>query len=299
MAVIDRNGNWRGKVGNNVYRTVGSTQVVQIKPSNVRQTTATRESALEFGLASSAAMDIRYIISPAFHTTDRGMPNRLTNCIRRCMSLSGKKRGERDIHDGDVSVFKGFQFNKNSPLSTVLLAKPLVNLTDDRKVQVGIPGFNTRTDLKRPSMPYSGINLQIMVTAFHFRSGYSEYLGFKEQWIGRGVVLSPSVEWKSEKEVPPGSLVLVTVSLNAESENCMRKDSVNTKEWSPAEIVEAFQIPQGETPLLELSGRTLTPGEAEGRHLVEFINEPLMKMRLAYDGNLYFEKIRALRNGEW
>ncbi len=109
MAIIDTRGRLHGKIGPVVYRTVGNTNIAQIKAAKVRQTYATKESAIEFGLASNTAKVIRKALYPLTYTADGGMINRLNTAVLKCIKTAeGKEKGERDLHDADLRPLEGF-----------------------------------------------------------------------------------------------------------------------------------------------------------------------------------------------
>ena len=296
MAVIDIQGRWHGRAAGLVYRSVGGRNIVQGRPRKFKQTVATRESGLEFGLASNTARIMREVLWPAYHSIDKGMVNRFTSTvlksIRGCQELG---RGERDLHNGDLSYLQGFQFNKNSPLSEVLPGRPEVIICDDGKPELHLPSFTLGYDVKCPMRDYKGLKVRFMATAFHFRSEYYEYLDCRDVWVDSGFRLSEQV-WKVEKELPPGSLILLTVSLFAVATKKFSDMMLNSKEWSPGEIVYAMQVPQGDAEVLEReyidgNGRDGSPE----RPVIERTGSPFEKMPLgSYSGRDIFWKFRRL-----
>ena len=108
MAIIDKKGALHGSVSNIVYRTWRDLNVVQTKPSRVKQTLSSKEAGLEFGLCSSTARVMREAFCWAYKGCDGGMVNRFTSAVRKSVLASPKKRGERDIHAADLSFLKVF-----------------------------------------------------------------------------------------------------------------------------------------------------------------------------------------------
>jgi len=90
MAKVDKKGFLHGKVGPVVYSVKWQQQFVSEKATDVKQTSATKESALEFGLASSSAFVIRDAFSSTCFMSDPGMINRLNVAVLRC--IKGKKK---------------------------------------------------------------------------------------------------------------------------------------------------------------------------------------------------------------
>ncbi|WP_374165594.1 hypothetical protein [Arcticibacter sp. MXS-1] len=297
MAIVDKKGGLHGTVAHVVYRTVGDLQVVQSRPRRFKQTLATRESGVEFGLGSNTACIIRNVMESAYHSVDRGMGNRLTATVLKCIRSSKEKfRGERDIHDGNPSFLKGFQFNANSPLSEVLEVRPVVSTTPEGKVQIRIPAFDSHRQLHNAPAQCSNYTLRLLATAFHFRSEYSEYLDYHDIEFARGSYLEEQV-WTLDKELPAGCLVLLSVSLFALNRTRLSTMVVNTPEWSPAEVVEAIQVPQGDQEMLDpdyIGGKNLW--KHPEREPYKRTGSPFEKYPLtAYHGKDLFSKIERHR----
>lgn len=296
MAIIDKDGFIHGAVGTVVYRKVGSRKIVQSKPGKVKQTEATRESGLEFGLASSTARIIRKVMWPAYHTPDKSMPNRLTTRILKCINGSKTKgRGERDIHDGDLSYLTGFQFNKNSPLNEVLKVRPVLSTGTDGKPMITLPAFNSEADVVCPIKAYNGYTLRFMAVAFDFRSEYYEYLGCQDVWTYRGLDV-PAQRWTIDKELPAGSFILFSVSLVAGSKKTFGETTQNTKEWDPCEIIGVMEVPQATVEITEpkdIAGAT--DGETDVQPVGETDRALKMRPMNSYFGKDFFVKITKMR----
>lgn len=304
MATIDKQGRVHGKAGPLVYRTIGEINVVQSRPRRFKQTQATRESGIEFGLASNTARIMREALWPVFYSPDKGMVNRFTSRILKCIRGSQTKgRGERDLHDGDLSYLAGFQFNKNSSLQQALQVRPEVQVAADGRPEVRVPSFNSDHDIRCPMNRYSGITLRLTATAFHFRAGYYEHLASRDVWVDYGATM-PGQVWKVEKELPAGSIVLVTVSLIMSMNKTFSDQTLNTKDWSPAEILYAVQVPQGEEevqkPEFTYTGdpyekKPLNAYRGEATlSLIQRIREKVQKAEVKKDAALY-EKVEKLR----
>ena len=296
MAVKDVNGRLHGRVGSVIYRTIGTTEVVQSRPRKFKQTLATRQSGLEFGLGSNTARILRQMLWPVYHSVDRGMANRLTSSVLSCIrACKDKACGERDLHDGELSYLRGFQFNRNSPLSKVLRVRPEVKMAADGKPEICIPAFNEHTDLQCPVGRYEGITIRFMAVAFHFRSEYCQYLGYQDVWIDRRAAVDRQV-WKVEKELPAGSIVLLTVSLIAGTEKLSSPVTLNSKEWSPAEIVDVIKVSQGDAALLSAEYINKLAGRDEQDPSLPASEPLLTKHPMAcYWGKSIFGKVQRLR----
>ncbi len=255
MAIVDRSGKVRGAISNLIYRSYRSLNIIQSRPAKVKQTTATKESGLEFGLCSNAACEIRKAFNPAYSGYDGAMINRFTGLVRKGLqACTSKERGYRDMHDADLSFLEGFQFNANSPLDKVLKVKPVASL-EENAIRVSLPAISVRRDIKWPPNALK-CTLRIVAISFDFRKQVFSYLGCKESTLKETDSYSAQ-EWLIEGPLPQGRIVLLSMSLHAYSNSYFDNQvSLNSKEWSPAEIIGAWHIPSDEEqPEIQLNNR--------------------------------------------
>ncbi|WP_207424420.1 hypothetical protein [Desertivirga brevis] len=246
MAIIDKKGILHGPVDNIVYRYYRGMQIAQMKPTKVKQTVASKEASLEFGLAASAAASIRAVFSRVFKGNDGGMANRLTAVtLKSIKTATHKRRGERDVHDGDPDMFSGFQFNLNSQVEDCLRVKPQVQFNDDGKLFVHIPAFSAK-DLRGPGADHFVI--RFLAVSFNFKSSIASYLSSKEIKIKQGEGFE-GAEIEILESLPPGRLVLLGMFIHAYK--CDHFDGytrINNKTWSPGGIIGGWQAPAQEEP---------------------------------------------------
>ncbi len=243
MAIIDKKGYIRGRIGNLVYRKVGDTNIIQSRPAKVRQTTATKESALEFGLASSTAKVLRYMFAGLSHYADGGMINRMNQCVLQAIrNGGGATRGQRDLHQGDLSLLEGFQFNKNSPLNEILPFMPTVSVAEEGSVRVILPAM----DSEELGWLYGaeGCSLRFTVMSVDFKKQYYQLLGHHELDVRKGKVIE-QLEWNTPERAEKGSIVLVALSAVFHTPDGIRHDGIilNDKDFFPAAIVAALHTP--------------------------------------------------------
>lgn len=248
MAIIDSKGRLHGKLGNVVYRTVGKTAIVQSKAGEVKQTAATKQSAMEFGLASNCSKIIRTAFFPLTYTADGGMINRLNGAVLKCIKNSeNQKRGERDLHDGDLKFLEGFQFNRYSPLNSALKIRPIAELDSSNRIRVQIPAFKDIADLLHPIHSQSCV-LRLMILAINFRDDYYQYTSYIDIEIAKRELFLGH-EWRPEEVLPSGSIAFVSASLHYYGASGMVEEaiSLNSRECSPAELLAAFKVPPAES----------------------------------------------------
>ena len=242
MAIIDSRGRIRGPIHNLVYRVVGKKNIIQSRSRNIKQTAATQASGLEFGLASTSACVIRHAFSPIVRWSDSGMINRWTQAVLKSIRGSrSKQRGERDLHDGDTTYLQGFQFNTSSPLTEVLSVRPTVAADQQGMLSIHLPAFKEYGDIKGPKDP-SLCKLRLLVVAFHFKEESYEYLRYEEIEIPRSGTVAAQT-WQIDTRVVPGNLILVGMSMDFYGIDYLTGAAgMNSKDYSPAEIIGAFQV---------------------------------------------------------
>lgn len=244
MAIIDKKGFIRGRIGNTVYRKVGDTNIIQSRPARVRQTAATKESALEFGLASSTAKVLRHMFAGLSHYADGGMINRLNNTVLNAIrNGNGATRGQRDLHQGDLSLLTGFQFNRNSPLDETLLVMPDVLLEEDGSVKIMMPAINSGELCWLADA--NSCSLRFTVMAVDFRKQYHQLLGHHEVEMQKTKTLE-RMEWTAPERAEKGSIILVALSVVFHTPDGIRHDGImlNDKSFYPAAIVAALHAPE-------------------------------------------------------
>ncbi|WP_207534593.1 hypothetical protein [Desertivirga arenae] len=246
MAIVDKKGVLHGPVDNILYREYRGMQIAQIKPAKVKQTLASKEAGLEFGLAATTAASIRAVFLPGYKANDGAMANRLTTTtLKSIRAAIHKRRGERNIHDGDPNMFSGFQFNKNSPLDECLRVNPQVRTTEEGRIVVKLPAF-TENELRGPAKGYYVIRL--MAVSFNFKTSLASYLSSKEIKINYGKGFE-GAEIEVLESLPPGRLVLLGMFVHAYNWDTFDGYTrLNSKTWSPGAIIGGWQAPEQEEP---------------------------------------------------
>ncbi|WP_069658059.1 hypothetical protein [Arcticibacter eurypsychrophilus] len=246
MATIDNKGMIHGTAGSVIYRAYRGKNIIQGKAKTFKQTEKTIRSATEFGLSSSAAAVIRVAFEPAYFFKDGTAAYRSTQLVYRSIlnSASGEK-GKRDLHDGDLSLLRGLDFNANSKLHEVLKMSHSVSKSEEGMVSVNLGSLNTQTQIKRPkgaSGAYMIHRIRLMLIAFNFREEYYENLGFQDVDLEGYQNIEGQVITFDEK-IPVDCLALVSMSLMLYSTVSQTNESVllNSKEFSPCAIIGVFQ----------------------------------------------------------
>ncbi|WP_069658452.1 hypothetical protein [Arcticibacter eurypsychrophilus] len=246
MATVDMKGMIHGTAGSVIYRAYRGKNIIQGKAKTFKQTEKTIRSATEFGLSSSAAAVIRSAFEPAYFFKDGTAAYRSTQLVYRSIlnNVSGEK-GIRDLHDGDLSLMNGMDFNANSKLHEVLQMPHEVSKSAGGLVSVTLGPLNTQTNIKRlqnASGAYTKHRIRLMLIAFNFREEYYENLGVKDIDIEGYQTIEGQVVTFTET-VPDDCLTMVSMSLMLYSTINQTKESIllNSKKFSPCAIIGTFQ----------------------------------------------------------
>ncbi|WP_069659858.1 hypothetical protein [Arcticibacter eurypsychrophilus] len=281
MATIDKKGMVHGTAGSVIYREYRGKNIIQGKAKAFKQTEKTIRSATEFGLSSSAAAVIRTAFEPACFFKDGTAAYRSTQVVYRSIlnNVTGEK-GKRDLHDGDLSLLEGLDFNANSKLHEVLQMSHSVSKSVDGFVSVSLGSLDTLTGIKRPrnvSGAYMKHRIRLMLVAFNFREEYYENLGFQDVDLEGFQSFEGQVVTFTEK-VPQDCLALVSMSLMLYSTISQTNEKIllNSAAFSPCAIIGTFQSEKpSDYPLKEVD---MEPSSYPGRE--EKISE------MFYKGNL-------------
>ncbi|MGV3762274.1 hypothetical protein [Parapedobacter sp.] len=243
MAIQEKNGKIKGKINNIVYRELGDKQVMKIAPARVRQTYATKLSAMEFGLASAQAKVFRNVFRHVYEEADGKMAARLTATVAACIRTSEREIGDRNLHDVDLSLLKGFEFNTHAPFEKLLTVRPIFGVLPNGRFEFSLPPFNVVEDIRYPQdrVRYDPSFL-IAVTAFHFREEYARIID-KASFDFKNINQQVQIDWSSSKLLPAGAIVVVTFSLRYLSTNWVgRQVQTTDKAFYPTVILDAYHV---------------------------------------------------------
>lgn len=243
MATQDGKGKIHGKLNNTVYRVSGDKQIVQIMPAGVKQTQATKLNALEFGLASTQAKAIRYMLRQIYEECDGQMYRRFTTVIAACIRTSQKEIGDRDLHDADLDPLIGFQFNSHALFEKLITVKPVLDRTADGQFKFSLPLLNPMKDIKYPpGDTRTNPSFVIAAMAFHLRDEYMQVVDhatFDFDNLDHNVEIS----WTSSRRMPKGSFMIITFSLRYTSSNWLNQRIPTTdKHFYPTIVLDAFHV---------------------------------------------------------
>jgi len=196
---------FRGKMGNVVFYKLNGQWVARTKGGATAEQIATQprfqrthENSLDFGRAMRASQAMRATFQPMSHTNPDKLLGRrlLTTMISVIKADTKSKRGFRNVLDGKLDLFEGFEFNEKGKLSNTITApyKPAID-RETGEMTISIPSF----------IPQKMVFAPAAATHFKFISGGSA-LEFESK--------KPEVSLDSSAELPLNNVATGEIVLN-------------------------------------------------------------------------------------
>jgi len=152
MARLDSKNNIKGLVGNLVFKTLNGKQIIQSRPTHVRQTKATKASSAEFSLCSGWTKALRIgLHSFLVGLTDSYMYRRFNGQFYNALlSNTTIPKGQRTPLNADMSALAGFEFNSHSPFTHYFLPTITTTVEPQRQLTVTLPSFDPKAEMLFP-----------------------------------------------------------------------------------------------------------------------------------------------------
>jgi len=254
MAKVNSKGMVSGTAGSVVYRNYRGMNIIQGKPRKFKQTEGSIRAATEFGLSSSTAGVIRSAFEPAYLHRNGEAASHCTQLVYRSIrnSLTGF-RGHRDLHDGDLSLLNGLEFNNKSKLSEMFQVNYQVSRDEEGKIVVSLGAIEAKTAIRPPSWllkQTSRYRVRFSLIGFNFRKEYYEYLEFKHVEVSKYERMEAQ-QMVFQTEPPKDQILLLSMTLMANSGISMDNQStlLNSREFNPSALIAAFAAEEvGELP---------------------------------------------------
>ena len=132
----------------------------------------TRENMAEFGNAGKSGKIIRAPFNNLLNiSSDPRMVSRLTaQCLQVIKTDTKAKRGKRTVANGDLSLFKDFEFNNKGILSTTLQVPYTVSFTrTSGALQFVLPAFVPQSGIAAPQGA-THFQVQLAAAAINFNA---------------------------------------------------------------------------------------------------------------------------------
>lgn len=243
---INKNGVLSGQVGPLVYRNVDGDQIVQTKPKqNPKQTAATKEASIDFGIISKTARLIRSgLIETHQKLYDSKMVNRLNEQVSRALRANpDQTTGLMSMDLAKLKRLVDFQFNADYHMHDVLYLDPEIKLSDKAILSIDLPGFDILRAVKMPeNCRKIALNFNLMAIDFKMQkhTAVGNIVLEAEAYINHSKVDPQS--WQVNCSPYQNQTLFVGLHIDYLAYHGKYLQILNSKTCHPASIVAAFHI---------------------------------------------------------
>ncbi|SFE09848.1 hypothetical protein SAMN05518672_104471 [Chitinophaga sp. CF118] len=130
-----------GKLGNVIGYRNKKVYLLRSASTVVRQTSATKRAARDFGTASKAGKLIRHALSEYLqHCYDSSLTNRLNKILGEVVRADDShKAGLRVPVAVNMHFLRGFRFNSHAGIEHLLASNPVINNSNDEDISISFP----------------------------------------------------------------------------------------------------------------------------------------------------------------
>jgi hypothetical protein len=130
-----------GKLGNQIGYRKGKHYFMRQAPTVVRQTSATKKVAMDFGTASKGSRVIRHALQESLpHCYDPSLNIRLNKVLGEMVRADTQHpAGQRIITTENMKGLQGFQFNEHTGLGQFLADAPVIEMADKNSLSISLP----------------------------------------------------------------------------------------------------------------------------------------------------------------
>lgn len=243
MARLGNKKNFKGLVGNVVFREQNGKQIVQSRATNIRQTEATKKSASEFGNCSLWAKKLRIGLKPFLvELTDSTMHQRLTSAIYTGIKTNlNQPIGMRTPLNSNMENLVGFDFNSHSPFETSFKLPITAELTATNEAQITLPAFTPSEVMIFPD-GCTTAELVLFVYATNFVDNAQTNSFYTSIPIEKNMSIPTATVWTTPT-LPNNYFILTSAKLLFYNPNPLTvRNYLNSKTFSPAMVVMAKTV---------------------------------------------------------
>jgi hypothetical protein len=137
---------YSGKLGDQIGYRKGKHYFMRQAPAVVRQTTATKKAAADFGTASKGSRVIRHALQDSLqHCYDPSLNVRLNKVLGEIVRADAHhSAGQRLLTADHMTHLQGFQFNADARLDQFLTDPPVVKIDDNQGTGVTLPDIRLK-----------------------------------------------------------------------------------------------------------------------------------------------------------
>lgn len=230
-----------GAAGSLVFKKRNGKQIVQARPRQFKQTSATKKSATEFGKSSGLSKNIRWKLAPLYYQgSDGAMVNRLTKeinfILRQCYDPS---TNTYTFESESFSRLNGFNFNIKSPFQNSVLIHPQVTIEND-VLRASFSELQIPAQLKIPAGSALCV-IEAWGIAVALQDGYITVLGTQQLEVPNKKGPVPDINW--DFALPEGCLGMIAFAIKYYEKSGSYMLLMNDRDFYPAAISGAIYNP--------------------------------------------------------
>jgi len=239
MAKLTTKGQLKGSVGPVTYAAYNGNVFLRSKPGkgNVKQTTATKKSASDFGRASCLAKAIRLALFPILQNhSDNTFYRRFTAKVNAATQTGNHQpKGSRSLIDGDLKLLENIDCNTGSPFATYCSLAPTLSLSDARQLTVALPEFTLLEHIAKPAGA-SDAEIVFLITAINPQTNAESHAELFRLALPLNASVIVAQQWTTAV-LPEAQLVIVASAVfYYRKNNLAGMVALNGKEWHPCEV---------------------------------------------------------------
>jgi hypothetical protein len=244
MARIDSKGRLTGSIGPVSYRSFNGTTYLQSKPGrgNVKQTSATQQTASDFGRASSIAKNMRQALFPILHNhSDTAFYRRFTAQVHTATQDGNPQpKGSRSLWNGNLSVLSPIDCNAASPFANYCTLIPELAMSIDREVTITLPEFTVTEGIIKHG-DVTDAELAFLVTCVDAETGTQTHAELFKLEITLANGTLPAQQWTTAV-VPENQLIIVAAAVFYYRRNAVAGlIGRNSKEFHPCAVISVMR----------------------------------------------------------
>ena len=228
-----------GREGNVIFYKLNGDYYLRTVPARVRQTKATKLRSSNFSIAVGAASVLRKLLEPAIpFPKDKKMQNSFGGAIMKWLKQETQKQLKPGV---DLPYIQGFQFNEKTELRSRWKVTLAVTKIADNLIQLHIPAFIPADKIQAPAWTHT-VECTIAAAACTLQNTITNGNTTNAFSIPYNSTEIPAQTIDLPLSMPPGSLVVVVVSLTCIVSKKNKLVPTDNIAFMPAGIIAAMYV---------------------------------------------------------
>jgi hypothetical protein len=220
-----------------IYYELNGGYYMRSKPMSNKQTKATKQAASFFGLAQTAAGNIRSALSGVLVShTIFDKKNDLAQPINQWMLTGALSNSSKQ---NDLAFISGYEFNSKSALATRWKIKCSVERNTGNTLLLNIPAYNATQKMQAPAGT-KGVDIFISACSCNIKSKQLTGMYSKQQTIAYSNSNIPAQQLPLPVLTAKGNLTIVFITLRYTVIKNGKQQIVQEQAWVPGAVVAAL-----------------------------------------------------------